>query len=129
MAALGRALSGADDMCRRKCAEGLRSVRFAETTALAILADEAKTKPLLKRAVLGLALWQHAWVDRHLAKLVEATRQESANDHSDDEDPLGSFLRKKTGKEPSGPEKLEDTAEGVVFGPARPPKPPSKSKE
>ena len=42
-----------------------------------------------------------------------------------DEDPLGSFLRKKTGKEPSGPEKLEDTAEGVVFGPARPPKPPA----
>ena len=56
-------------MCRRKCAEGLRSMRFAETTALAILADEAKTKPLLKRAVLGLALWQHAWVDRHLAKV------------------------------------------------------------
>ena len=52
-----------------------------------------KTKPLLKRAVLGLALWQHAWVDRHLAKLVEATRQESANDHSDDEDPLGSARR------------------------------------
>ena len=46
-----------------------------------------------------------------------------------DEDPLGSFLRKKTGKEPSGPEKLKDNAEGVVFGPARPPKPPASSKE
>ena len=43
-----------------------------------------------------------------------------------DEDPLGSFLRKKTGKEPSGPEKLRDNAEGVVFGPARPPKPPAE---
>ena len=43
-----------------------------------------------------------------------------------DEDPLGSFLRKKTGKEPSGPEKLKDNAEGVVFGPARPPKPPAE---
>ena len=38
-----------------------------------------------------------------------------------DADPLGSFLRKKTGKEPSGSEKLKDNAEGVVFGPARPP--------
>ena len=47
-----------------------------------------------------------------------------------DEDPLGSFLRKKTGKEPSGwREKLKDNAEGVVFGPARPPKPPASSKE
>ena len=43
-----------------------------------------------------------------------------------DEDPLGSFLRKKTGKEPSDwREKLKDNAEGVVFGPARPPKPPA----
>ena len=47
-----------------------------------------------------------------------------------DEDPLGSFLRKKTGKEPSDwREKLKDNAEGVVFGPARPPKPPASSKE
>ena len=94
VAALGRALSGADENVRRRCAEGLRSVRFAETTALAIVCDEARTKPLLRKAVLGLALWQHAWVSRHLAKLVESTRQEDkgAND-SDDEDPLGSARR------------------------------------
>ena len=68
----------------------------------------------------------------YVVELMSTKKFEEAIGFKDmmaDEDPLGAFLRKKTGKEPSDwREKLKDNAEGVVFGPARPPKPPA-SKE